>query len=107
MSDRNTFHGGILKVTVPVKSWELAAIPGWRKYMGPVTDIEERAFRILAEGPITCARLGERLWGKTGRGNCSCPWARPAGALLKRLRERGLVRRAPDKHHTLYELVPR
>ena len=71
-----------------------------------LSDVEQRAIRILERaGQTTCARLGEALWGRTGRGNCSCPWARPAGALLKRLVERGVVRRVLTAHLTLYELA--
>jgi len=43
---------------------------------------------------LTCANLGAELWGKRGRANCSCPWARPAGAVIKKLRARGFV----DRH---------
>ena len=75
--------------------------------VGDLTAIEQRAVDILARGPTTCARLGDALWGRRRSGNCSCPWARPAGALLKRLVKQGVVRRAPDKHATLYELVRR
>lgn len=69
-----------------------------------LSDVEQRAVAILARGPTTCARLGEELWGRNAAGNCSCPWARPAGALLKRLVECGVVHRVPDKHNTLYAL---
>jgi hypothetical protein len=71
-----------------------------------LTAVEERAVAILARGPTTCARLGDELWGRNAAGNCSCPWARPAGALLKRLVRAGVVRRAhvPNDHATLYEL---
>lgn len=73
--------------------------------MSDLSAVEERAVRVLERaGPTTCARLGEALWGRPGRGACSCPWARPAGALLKRLVVRGVVRRVPSRPITLYEL---
>jgi hypothetical protein len=54
---------------------------------------------------ITCANLGAELWGKAGRGNCSCPWARPAGAVIKKLRARGFVdrHRVPGDPRTFYK----
>jgi len=64
--------------------------------VGDLTAIEQRAVDILARGPTTCARLGDALWGRRRSGNCSCPWVK-----------QGVVRRAPDKHATLYELVRR
>jgi hypothetical protein len=74
----------------------------------PLSDVEQRAVDALASGPQTCANLGSALWGERPVGsNCSCPWARPAGAVLKRLLKRGIVCRVPDKHHTLYGLVKR
>lgn len=72
---------------------------------GELTAVEQRAVAVLSRGPTTCARLGDALWGRRGSGNCSCPWARPAGALLKRLVERGVVRRIPGEYATLYELA--
>jgi hypothetical protein len=66
-------------------------------------EADKRALAILRRGgAMTCARLGEALWGRTGKGNCSCPWARPAGKLLHRLRRLGLVRREATEHHTLW-----
>ena len=57
-----------------------------------LSDLDARALLIVVKNNwITCARLGDQLWGKPGRGNCSCPWARPAGVVVKRLRKRGLV----------------
>jgi len=49
---------------------------------------------IVKHVHTTCANLGYELWGKPGRGNCSCPWARPAGVVIKKLRARGFV----DQH---------
>ena len=49
---------------------------------------------LVRHGPITCANLGATLWNKKRvAGNCSCPHARPAGAVIKRLRERGYAER--------------
>ena len=56
--------------------------------------IEQRALLVIVKSNgATCANLGAELWGRAGNGNCSCPWARPAGKVVKRLRELGLVRR--------------
>ena len=68
-----------------------------------LTETEERALRLLVERPWTCANLGDALWGGDRRsGNCSCPYARPAGRIVASLRGKGLVEREPDRHHTLY-----
>jgi hypothetical protein len=66
--------------------------------------IEQAALAYLRKyGPQTCANLGAALWGdRLVAGNCSCPWARPAGAVLHRLKARGLVARYSDGHHTLW-----
>ena len=62
-------------------------------------------FAVVKYGSITCASLGAELWGKPGRGNCSCPWARPAGVVIKKLRARGFVdrHRVPGDPRTLYK----
>lgn len=75
-----------------------------------MTEIEKRALVILARGPTTCAVLGSELWANAhpGAGNCSCPFARPAGSLIKKLRARGLVERHyPDRRdpRTLYTVT--
>jgi hypothetical protein len=64
------------------------------KHRATSEDLEGRALEYLRKhGPVSCASLGDVLWGKPGRGNCSCPWARPAGALLHRMLKRNLVTR--------------
>ena len=71
----------------------------------PLSPIEARALRAAVKYmAITCALLGYVLWGKPGRGNCSCPWARPAGGVIKRLRARGLIQRhrVPGDPRTFY-----
>jgi hypothetical protein len=56
--------------------------------------LDARAMLVIVKNNgIGCATLGDQLWGKPGRGNCSCPWARPAGVVMKRLRDKGLVER--------------
>ena len=75
---------------------------------GPVglSESEARALLALVKHVYaSCATLGEMLWGKPGRGNCSCPWARPAGAVVKRLRARGFVdrHRVQGDPRTLYK----
>lgn len=69
---------------------------------GQLTDIEARALVIIARSPTTCASLGDQLWHKGGRGNCSCPFARPAGVVVKRLKARGFVERELADVLTLY-----
>lgn len=75
--------------------------------MTPLTESEAKALLYLVKHVYaTCAMLGEHLWHKPGRGNCSCPWARPAGGVIKRLRARGLVQRKsniPGDPRTFYE----
>lgn len=58
-----------------------------------MTEIDARALAIIVKrGPISCANLGDELWNRRrSAGNCSCPYARPAGKVVKRLRELGLV----------------
>jgi hypothetical protein len=63
----------------------------------------DRALALLRErGPQTCARLGDALWHKGGRGNCSCPYARPAGRLLHHMLALGLVERRPTRDRILW-----
>lgn len=61
----------------------------------PLTEIEARVLLAIAKyGPVSCANLGDELWStKRVGGNCSCPYARPAGAVVKKLRQRGFVER--------------
>lgn len=62
-----------------------------------LTEIERRALECMREWgrPVSAANLGDNVWrrGPQDRryGNCSCPFARPAGKVLKRLRELGLT----------------
>ena len=60
-----------------------------------MTLADERALEVLRRengrlvGP---GYVGSELWGERQRGgNCSCPWARPAGKVLKRLERAGLA----------------
>jgi hypothetical protein len=63
---------------------------------------DRRALVILKKrGRMTCARLGEELWGRA-MGSSSCPFARPAGRVLHRLLSLGLVYRESGSHHTLW-----
>lgn len=62
-----------------------------------MTDIEKRALAVLAaatnrEQLLGPNFVGDQLWGANSArrsGNCSAPYARPAGKLLNRLRDRG------------------
>lgn len=71
---------------------------------------------LIKHNFMTCAQLGYELWqGGRGAGfapintrkysSCSCPYARPAGAMVKRLVKKGLVRRkyVNGDHRTFYE----
>lgn len=60
-----------------------------------LTPTEKRAMAILIKhGPTSCAMLGDTLWGRKRAGsNCSCPYARPAGKVVKSLIAKGLVER--------------
>lgn len=66
----------------------------------PSTQIRALAM-VIRLGRTTCAILGDQLWHKGGRGNCSCPFARPAGAVIAKLRKRGLVERCSDSNEVL------
>lgn len=58
-----------------------------------MTEIEKRALEFLSS-PRSCTEVGEHLWADAGRKNSPRQsWARPAGALLARLRRKGLVRK--------------
>lgn len=64
--------------------------------MRALSQVEARALLATVKYVwITCANLGAELWGKdfAVAGNCSCPFARPAGGVVKRLRALGLVER--------------
>ena len=60
-----------------------------------LSEAEARALLVIVKNVcITCANLGDYLWNtKRVAGNCSCPYARPAGAIVKKLRARGFVER--------------
>jgi hypothetical protein len=67
----------------------------------PLTAADERALAILAEqtalvGP---GYFGDLLWGERGYhgSNCSCPYARPAGKVLNRLKAAGLAEWVHEK----------
>jgi hypothetical protein len=75
-----------------------------------LTDTELRAWRILHErGPMRGSDLGWELWGENtkapGRGEGSHghnKFCRPAGKLLKRLKEAGMVREKHLEHCTVW-----
>ena len=73
------------------------------------TEAELKFMAVMAEnGPSRCAWLGERMWGADSHGavNCSCPFARPAGKMIKRLRQLGLVADpVRDKYGSKYHLT--
>lgn len=54
-------------------------------------EMADQAFEILKQhGPMRCGVLGGWLFPKaTGAANCSCPYARIAGKVTKRLKEQG------------------
>jgi hypothetical protein len=88
------------------KEFQHALLGGGEELFGvypTLGEADQRALAILRErGPLPCSQLGEALWGRRGAGNCSCPWARPAGRLLHRLLKLGLVHRTHDAHFTLW-----
>ncbi len=71
-----------------------------------LTDVERRALEAIRNfgRPVSAANLGDMVWrrGPSDRrfGNCSCPFARPAGKVLKRLRELGLTELVPANDRT-------
>lgn len=70
-----------------------------------LSEAEARAlFALVKHVYMTCAVLGAQLWGTKNLSNCSCPWARPAGAVIKKLKARGFVERhyVMGDHRTLY-----
>ena len=62
-----------------------------------LTDTERRVLEAIRDcgRPASAANIGDKVWrrgpGDRRYGNCSCPFARPAGRVLKRLREMGLT----------------
>lgn len=54
---------------------------------------------------VTCAQLGESLWGRRDSGGGTCPWARPVGKIVRSLRLLGLARRLPARGAVIYELT--
>ncbi|KKM57079.1 hypothetical protein LCGC14_1550960 [marine sediment metagenome] len=52
---------------------------------------QEMLIQIYHNGPARCSELGELLWGRA-RGSSTNPFSRPAGAIIKRLRDKSLVR---------------
>ena len=75
-------------------------------------DLETRQFlsnsdlaalkRLREVGTTTCARFGDMLWGSNRAGNCSCPWARPAGKVLRRLERAGYATRVSHTEKNLW-----
>jgi hypothetical protein len=82
---------------------------------GTVSTID--VLRVLIKyGPMTCANLGAELWsGGRGAGasalnhrsygNCSCPFARPAGRMVARMVQAGFAERTYVDHRTLYRVT--
>lgn len=71
-----------------------------------LTITERRALDIIARrGPISCANLGDELWGHRASSNCSCPYARPAGRVVKSLIRRELVMRSFETDRTTRYVV--
>jgi hypothetical protein len=65
-----------------------------REARASLTPSDHRALALLVgcEGLVRPGHFGELLWpGHRGAGNCSCPHARPAGKVLKRLERAGLA----------------
>ena len=54
-------------------------------------ELADQAFEILKQyGPMRCGVLGGLLFpNATGAVNCSCPYARIAGKVTKRLEQQG------------------
>ena len=61
-----------------------------------LSDTEQEMLDLLTGEPQRCASLGTQLWhfgrGLRAQGNSTCPWARPAGAVLHRLKAKGLAK---------------
>lgn len=55
-----------------------------------MTDIEQRVMELLKERPCSCTEIGEHLWCRGRKARQS--YARPAGKIIKRLIEAGIVR---------------
>lgn len=73
------------------------------------TQLAALGLAMKHNGGITCAFLGDELWGQWSSrhyGNCSCPYARPAGKVLAALVELGLVERTPEEHHITFRATP-
>lgn len=60
-------------------------------------------------GPSTAGELGQELWCPSNsirtENTCATAWARPAGAVLAKLREKGLVREVTSCPRRLWDLV--
>lgn len=71
-----------------------------------LTTTQLAALKLIAKlGPISCANLGDYLWGiNKSSSNCSCPFARPAGKVIAGLMKLGLVERyrMRNERRTLY-----
>lgn len=66
----------------------------------------ERKVLALLKRPMTCNEVGENLWGGTGRNyQCTAPYARPAGKIVRRLQKKGLIRIIIDPDKTLWQEV--
>ena len=68
-----------------------------------LSEIEARVLNQIAKfnDNATCATVGSSIWVSFAH-NCSCPHARPAGAVIARLIKKGYVRRTDDKERVAY-----
>ena len=66
--------------------------------------VEERVLQVLPGlMPISCAVLGDRLWGRCARQPQH--WCRPAGRVLRRMERAGLVRQVRVGRRWLWQAV--
>ncbi|MEL7337870.1 MAG: hypothetical protein AAFN70_16870 [Planctomycetota bacterium] len=56
-----------------------------------MAELEIEVLRVLADRPgMGCGAIGNVVYkDEPGRANCSCPWARIVGKVMKRLIEKG------------------
>lgn len=61
-----------------------------------MTESQREMLALLTPEPQRCAGLGERLWhhgrGNQASGTSTCPWARPAGKVLRHLEKLGYAK---------------
>lgn len=71
--------------------------------MRVLSQVEQSMLAMLKRGPRSCTDIGSDLWGTDAR--MPQAYARPAGRVLARLRDEGLVEQVLERRRFVYRLT--